>query len=255
MKLKLESKVCLVTGAAKGIGEAVARLFRSEGAQIAMVDVDELAGTALAREIDPAGKHVMFFRCDVSKSDEVTDTVEKVRSKFGKIDILVNNAGVTDNATVVETLEENWDRVLGTNLKGAYLCSKAVIPSMLGNGGGNIVNIGSIASFIGLNNNAAYNASKGGVLMLTRNMALDFASRNIRVNAVCPGMVMTPMLEDFIRIQPDPEAYVRAVEASTPMGRIGTPDEVAQAVLFLASDDCKYITGSALMVDGGYTAR
>ncbi len=253
--MRLRGKVCLVTGGSKGIGEAVVRLFKAEGAKVALADLDEPKGTALVRELAGSGDDVMFVRCNVSDSFEVKTMVDAVVARYGRLDILVNNAGVTDNATVVDTTEANWDRVLGTNLKGVYLCSKEVIPHMLRQGGGNIVNVGSIASFIGLNNNAAYNASKGGVLMLTRNMAVDFASKNIRVNAVCPGMVMTPMLEDFIKIQPDPEAYVKAVEATTPMGRIGTSEEVAQAVLFLAADDCKYITGSALMVDGGYTAR
>ncbi len=253
--MKLAGKICLVTGGSKGIGEAVARLFKAEGARVALVDLDEPKGTALTRDLAGSGDDAMFVGCNVSDSFEIKRMVDVVVARYGRIDVLVNNAGVTDNATVVETTEANWDRVLGTNLKGVYLCSKEVIPHMLRQGGGNIVNVGSIASFIGLNNNAAYNASKGGVLMLTRNMAVDFASKNIRVNAVCPGMVMTPMLEDFIKIQPDPEAYVKAVEATTPMGRIGTPEEVAQAVLFLAADDCKYITGSALMVDGGYTAR
>lgn len=253
--VKLERRLCIVTGGAKGIGKAVAMLFRREGARVAVVDIDEENGAAVARELDRSGRDAIFVRCDVSKSAEVRAMVRKVREEFGGVDVLVNSAGVTDNATVVTTLEEKWDHVIGVNLKGIYLCCKEVIPLMLERGGGNIVNVGSIASFVGLQNNAAYNASKGGVLMLTRNMAVDFASRNIRVNAVCPGMIMTPMLEDFIKIQPDPAAYVRSVEASTPMGRIGTAEEVAHAVLFLAADDCRYITGSALMVDGGYTAR
>lgn len=253
--VKLKDKVCIVTGGAKGIGEATVKLFRQEGARVAVVDIDEPKGAALARELDGSGDSVIFVKCDVSKSAEVRTMVEKVKSKFNSIDVLVNSAGVTDDATVVTTLEENWNKVIGVNLTGIYLCCKEVIPVMIDQGGGNVVNIASIASFVGLNNNAAYNASKGGALMLTRNMAVDFASKNIRVNAVCPAMIMTPMLEDFIKIQPDPEAYVKGVEASTPLGRMGTSEEVAHAALFFAADDCRYATGSALMVDGGYTAK
>lgn len=253
--VKLKEKVCIITGGAKGIGEATARLFRQEGAQVAVVDIDEPKGMALVSELDESGDNAIFIKCDVSCSVEVKSMVEKVKDKFNRVDILVNSAGITDDATVVTTLEENWNRVIGVNLTGIYLCCKEVIPLMIEQGSGSVVNLASIASFIGLQNNAAYNASKGGVLMLTRNMAVDFASKNIRVNAVCPAMIMTPMLEDFIKLQPDPEAYVKGVEASTPLGRMGTSEEVAHAVLFFAADDCKFATGSALMVDGGYTAK
>lgn len=253
--VKLKEKVCIITGGAKGIGEATARLFRQEGAQVAVVDIDEPKGMALVSELDESGGNAIFIKCDVSCSVEVKSMVEKVKDKFNRVDILVNSAGITDDATVVTTLEENWNRVIGVNLTGIYLCCKEVIPLMIEQGSGSVVNLASIASFIGLQNNAAYNASKGGVLMLTRNMAVDFASKNIRVNAVCPAMIMTPMLEDFIKHQPDPEAYVKGVEASTPLGRMGTSEEVAHAVLFFAADDCKFATGSALMVDGGYTAK
>ncbi len=253
--MKLKEKVCIITGGAKGIGEATARLFRQEGAQVAVVDIDEPKGMALVSELDESGDNAIFIKCDVSCSVEVKSMVEKVKDKFNRVDILVNSAGITDDATVVTTLEENWNRVIGVNLTGIYLCCKEVVPLMTEQGGGSIVNLGSIASFVGLQSNAAYNASKGGVLMLTRNMAVDFASKNIRVNAVCPAMIMTPMLEDFIKLQPDPEAYVKGVEASTPLGRMGTSEEVAHAVLFFAADDCKFATGSALMVDGGYTAK
>lgn len=247
--MRLKDKVAIVTGAAMGIGEAVARLFASEGAQLALCDVDDEAGQRVARETG-----ALYVHADVRVEAEVRRFVEATVERYGRIDVVVNNAGVTADATVVETTEEEWDRVIGVNLKGPYLVSKYAIPHMLQRGG-SIVNIGSIASHIGLARNAAYNASKGGVMLLTRNMAVDYARYNIRVNAVCPAMIMTPMLRKFIDLQPDPQAYVRQVEASTPMGRMGTVEEVARAVLFLASDESSYVTGSALMVDGGYTAR
>lgn len=247
--MRLKDKVAIVTGAAMGIGEAVARLFAAEGAQLALCDVDDEAGQRVARETG-----ALYVHADVRVDEQVRQFVEATIQRYGRIDVVVNNAGVTADATVVETTEEEWDRVIGVNLKGPYLVCKYAIPHMLQRGG-SIVNIGSIASHIGLARNAAYNASKGGVMLLTRNMAVDYARYNIRVNAVCPAMIMTPMLRKFIDLQPDPQAYVRQVEASTPMGRMGTVEEVARAVLFLASDESSYVTGSALMVDGGYTAR
>ncbi|HHY47160.1 MAG TPA: SDR family oxidoreductase [Firmicutes bacterium] len=253
--MRLKDKVALVTGGAEGIGAAIAKVFAREGAAVAVVDVNVATGNRTVQAINDAGGKAIFLRADVSKSHEVKAMVEGVIAEFGRVDILVNNAGVTLNATVADTEEDDWERVIGVDLTGVYLCSKYIVPHMVEHGGGNIINIGSIASFVGLNNNAAYNAAKGGVMMLTRNMAVDYAPMKIRVNALCPGMVMTPMLEKFIAIQPDPKAYVAKVEASTPLGRIGTPEEVAEAALFLATDECPYITGAALMVDGGYTAR
>lgn len=252
--MKLAGKGALVTGGAMGIGKAVVARFLQEGAQVAFSDVDVRAGQRCAEELRARGQ-VRFIPGDVSIDADARRMVDAAVAELGRLDILVNNAGVTLAATVTETDEAGWDRVLDVNLKGVYLCSKYTIPHLIRAGGGSIINLGSIAGFVGLNANAAYNASKGGVVLLTRNMALDYAEQHIRVNAVCPAMIMTPMLESFIALQPDPGAYVRRVEQSTPLGRIGTADDVAAAVLFLASEESSYITGSALMVDGGYTAR
>lgn len=252
--MRLTGKVALVTGGAMGIGKAVVSQFLREGAQVAFSDINEPLGRQTLTECERLGR-VIFIPGDVAGEADVRRMVEGTVAEFGSLQVLVNNAGVTLSATVTETREEDWDRVLDVNLKGIYLCSKHAIPHLINAGGGSIINLGSIAGFIGLNANAAYNASKGGVILLTKNMALDYADNRIRVNAVCPAMIMTPMLEAFIRLQPDPQAYIARVEQSTPLGRTGTVDEVATAVLFLASDESSYITGSALIVDGGYTAR
>ncbi len=252
--MRLAGKVALVTGGAVGIGRAIAEAFLREGARVAIGDVDRQRGEQTRQELSALGP-IRFIQGDVSRAEEARQMVEETVVAFGRLDVLVNNAGVTHRGTVVDTEEADWDRVVAVNLKGIYLCSKYAIPHMIRAGGGSIINIGSIASVIGLQENAAYNASKGGVLALTRNMAVDYAVHGIRVNALCPAMILTPMLEQFIRIQPDPEAYVRRVEQAIPLGRIGRPEDVAPAAVFLASDESRFVTGSALMVDGGYTAR
>jgi|DewCreStandDraft_5_1066085.scaffolds.fasta_scaffold00197_94 NAD(P)-dependent dehydrogenase (short-subunit alcohol dehydrogenase family) len=252
--MRLSGKVALVTGGAVGIGRAIAEAFLREGARVAISDMNREAGEQTCQELSELGP-LCFIEGDVSRAEDARRMVEKAVAAFGELNVLVNNAGVTHRGTVVDTEEADWERVLAVNLKGIYLCSKYAIPHMIRAGGGSIINIGSIASVIGLQENAAYNASKGGVLALTRNMALDYAAQGIRVNALCPAMIMTPMLEQFIRIQPDPEAYVRRVEQAIPLGRIGRPEDVAPAAVFLASDESRFVTGSALMVDGGYTAR
>ncbi len=252
--MRLSGKVALVTGGAMGIGKAVAARFLREGAYVALSDLNQEQGREALDELHSAG-HVIFLPGDVAVEADARRMVEATVAAFDRLDVLVNNAGITLSATVTETREADWDRVLAVNLKGVYLVSKYAIPHLAAAGGGSIINLGSIAGFIGLNANAAYNASKGGVILLTKNMALDYADKRIRVNAVCPAMIMTPMLEGFIRLQPDPQAYVKRVEQSTPLGRMGTAEEVAAAVAFLASDESSYITGSGLMVDGGYTAR
>lgn len=252
--MRLAGKACLVTGGAAGIGRAIAEAFLREGARVAVADRDAEAGERASRDLARLGE-VLFVPGDVSRAEDARRMVERVVEAFGRLDVLVNNAGVTLKASVVDTEEPDWDHVLAVNLKGVYLCSKYAIPHMVRGGGGSIINVGSIASFVGLPENAAYNASKGGLLTLTRNMAVDYARSNVRVNALCPAMILTPMLEAFIRAQPDPEAYVRAVEQAIPLGRIGRPEDVAPAAVFLASDESAFVTGSALMVDGGYTAR
>ncbi len=252
--MRVEGRVALVTGGGKGIGRAICRAFAREGARVAVADIDFPAASETAGRAGEEGGAALPVEVDVARAGQVERTVAWTVERFGRLDVLVNSAGLAYQGDAVETDEENWDRLLGVNLKGTWLCCKYAIPRMLAGGGGVIINLGSIASFVGLNKNAAYNASKGGVLLLTRNLAVDFAPR-IRAHVLCPAMILTPMLEAYMDTVPDRQAYIQGVEASTPLGRLGSPEEVAQAAVFLASDESSYLTGSALMVDGGYTAR
>ncbi len=252
---QLSAKTAIVTGAGLGIGKAIALLFAQQGAHVVVADADSRAGAATTQEIlDLRGK-AAFIACDVSNAEQVRKLVEQTVEIFGGLDILVNNAGISCTGTVVSTSEEVWNQVIGVNLTGVYLCSKYAIPALLERGGGTIVNIASVAGLAGLREGAAYNASKGGVVLLTKNMALDFADKGIRVNCVCPGATLTPMYEAGIARSPDPEAIRAKMTALRPMGRLGVPEEVAQAVLFLASPASSYITGHILVVDGGVMAQ
>lgn len=253
--MRLVGKAAVVTGGGKGIGKATCLAMSREGARVCVADVDLRAAAEVADAIQAEGGTAVAVQVDVSRSEQVALMIDRAMEALGRLDILVNSAGIAYNGDAVETDEENWDRLIGVNLKGTWLCCKYAIPKMLASaGGGAIVNLGSIASFVGLSKNAAYNASKGGVLLLTKNMAVDFAPR-IRVNALCPAMILTPMLEAYMDTVPDRPEYIRGVEDSTPLARMGTAEEVARAAVFLASDESSYLTGSALMADGGYTAR
>lgn len=252
--MRLEGKVALVTGGGKGIGRAICFAFAREGAQVAVADLDLPAAAEVASRAEDWGGAAVALEVDVARGAEVAVAVERTVERFGRLDVLVNSAGIACNGDAVETDEEQWDRLLDVNLKGTWLCCKHAIPRMLEHGGGVVINLGSIASFVGLAKNAAYNASKGGVLMLTKNLAVDFAPR-IRAHVLCPAMILTPLLEAYMDTLPDRQAYLRSVEAATPLGRLGSPEEVAQAAVFLASEESSYLTGAALVVDGGYTAR
>jgi len=253
----LLGKVAIITGGGKGIGRACALAMAEEGAAVAVADIDFPAAEAVVGHLTRAGSashRAIAIEVDVARGNQVEAMVERTVKTFGRLDVLVNSAGIAYNGDAVNTPEEAWDRLIDVNLKGTWLCCKYAIPHLLANGGGSIINIGSIASFVGLKQNAAYNASKGGVLLLTKNIAADFAPK-VRCNAVCPAMILTPMLEAYMATQPSREEYVASVEAATPLGRMGAAEEVAKAAVFLASSQSSYITGSALMVDGGYTAR
>jgi NAD(P)-dependent dehydrogenase (short-subunit alcohol dehydrogenase family) len=252
--MKLAGKVAIVTGGTIGIGAATASLFLEQGARVVISGRDEKRGKAALKELTVHGGEVSYVRADVSKSAEVQRMVNETVDSFGRIDVLVNNAGINPVGTVLDTEEEVWDQIMAINLKGPYLCSKYVIPHMLEVGGGSIINIGSINSFMAFENEVAYDASKGGVLMLTRATALDFAKKNIRVNCICPGAISTPLLETIFNESPNPEEMKQAMIGRHPLHRIGSPEEVARAILFLASDDSSFITGAALAVDGGILA-
>lgn len=251
--MKLQGKVAVVTGGTDGIGKAIAVTFAKEGAKIMMVGRDEKKGQNALEEVRRFGE-VTYFKGDVSDSTQVRKLVEDTIQRYGRIDVLINNAAVCPPGNVVTTSEETWDQVIDVNLKGVFLCCKYMIPHMQKTGGGAIVNIGSINSLMAMENEAAYDASKGGVLMLTRAMALDFAKARIRVNCICPGAIETPMLKASLDTSPDPKAARQSLTAKHPLRRTGTPGEVAQAALFLATDASSFVTGAVIPVDGGILA-
>ena len=247
--MELSGKTAIVTGGESGIGRAISELFASEGASVVIADLRD-RGTA--RSIRRRGGRAVYVSTDVRDESQVKRLVSRAVKKFGGLDILCNSAGIVLVKPVTETTGAEWDRVLGTNLKGVFLASKHAIPEMLKRSGGAIVNIASQLGLVGLENLSAYCASKGGVVLLTKTMALEYAGRNIRVNCICPGPVQTPMLESEIRMEPDPEAARRAWAQKEPIGRVGLPEEIAQAALYLASGRSSFVVGHALVVDGGY---
>jgi len=251
--MKLNDKVAIVTGATDGIGLATALAFAREGARVVLVGRDETKGKSALAKVK-AHRESVYFKADVSKSPQVKGLVEDTIRRFGRIDILVNNAAVCPAGTVVTTSEETWDYIIDVNLKGVFLCCKEVIPHMQKQGGGAIVNIGSINSMMAMENEAAYDASKGGVLMLTKAIALDFASSKIRANCICPGAVETTMLKASLGAASDPAKAREWITQRHPAHRIGTPEEVAEVALFLASDSSSFMTGAAIPVDGGILA-
>jgi NAD(P)-dependent dehydrogenase (short-subunit alcohol dehydrogenase family) len=249
--LSLEGKVAIVTGAASGIGRAIALRLAEFGAAVAVLDINERGGRAVAEQIESQGGQVLFAKCDVASSASCRAAVAHLIGKLQHIDILCNCAGIAIRKDVIELSEEEWDRALDITLKSVYLMSHEVVPHMICNGGGSIINIGSGWSLKGGPRAAAYCAAKGGVVNLTRAMAIDHSGRNIRVNCVCPGDVETPMLlSECEQLGEDRVAFLREA-ANRPLGRVGTPDDVANAVLFLASPMANWITGTASVVDGG----
>lgn len=253
--MKLQNKVAIVTGAGKGIGQGIARVFVKHGAEVVLADSDEAAGQQTAEDIRQSGGDALFIKCDVSDEEHVKAMIEATVAKYGQINILVNNAGIGVYKTVLDTSSEEWDRCLGVNLKGVFLCSKYAIPHIQAAGGGAIVNIASVHSYQNVGGTAPYAASKGGVVALTRVMAIDHGRDNIRVNAICPGWIYTPLIRGIFAGAPDPEEAKHAVERRQILGRLGTPEEVGEAAAFLASDEASYITGASLMVDNGMTAQ
>jgi len=253
--MRLAGKVAIITGAGAGIGRATALLFAKEGAEVVVADFDPEGGKETVRLIEEKGGRAIFLPVDVSKAADVKRMVKTTVERCGRLNILVNNAGIYTQADVVQATEEEWDRILDVNLKGVFLCSKYSIPEMIKGGGGSIVNIGSEAGIVGIKNQVAYNVSKSGVIALTRSMALDFAPHNIRVNCLCPGRTLTPLVEQVITEAQDPESMRRALEDDRPLKRMGRPEEIAAGILYLASDESSYATGSILSIDGGYTAQ
>ena len=248
--MRLESKVAIISGGARGLGAAEARLFVSEGAKVGIGDIREEEGRALEAEIRGAGGEAMFLRLDVTDEGQWSDAVDAVMTAYGRLDILVNNAGILEHGTVEETSTESWDRTMDVNSRGVFLGTRAAIPAMRESGGGSIVNISSVAGLIG-GLMTAYNASKGAVRLLTKSTAVQYAAENIRVNSVHPGPTETDMLNVFFREEGAREARA----ADTPIPRFGKPEDIAYGVLFLASDESSYMTGAELVIDGGNVAR
>lgn len=251
MSIDFKNKVIVVTGAAKGIGEACARRFAELGGRVALLDRDSEAGNKTTDSISSTGAIAQFYACDVSSSRDVESCIAAIRTKFGGLDVLVSNAGIQEYGDVVATPEELWDKVMNVNLKSCYLVSRNVVPSMIERGGGAIVVVGSVQSMTAIANSAAYVTAKHGLLGLTRAMALDYASKGIRVNCVCPGAIDTPMLRWAASLDPNPEKVIETCDRMHPVGRIGRAEEVANSIAFLASPWASFITGAALLVDGG----
>jgi len=247
----LAGKTALITGGASGIGRATALLFAREGATVAITDVNDLGGRAVVEEITHAGGKATFEPADITRAADCKRVVERTLRVFGAIHVLFNNAGIVRRSSVTELSEDDWDRVMAVNVKGIFLMCREVIPAMAGNDGGSIINMSSGWGLAGGARAAAYCASKGAVVLLTKAMAIDHGPQNIRVNCICPGDTDTGMLRNEAQQLGELEGQFLASSAHRPLGRIGRPDEIAQAALYLASDASSFVTGTALVVDGG----
>ncbi len=251
---RLAGKVALVTGAGTGIGRACALLFAREGARVAVAARRAEPLATVTAEMARAGGETLAVQCDVTQARQVQDAMRAIVGRFGRLDVVVNNAGALIAATAEETSDADWDRIIDVNVKGTFLVSRAALPELRRTGGGSIINIGSILSLVGMKKRAAYCAAKGGVLLLTRAMALDHAHERIRFNCICPGLVETELIRDLFTGTPEREDLLRQRIEQIPLGRLGQPEDVARLAVFLASEESSWITGAALSVDGGFTA-
>jgi NAD(P)-dependent dehydrogenase (short-subunit alcohol dehydrogenase family) len=254
---KLDGKVALITGAGSGIGRASAELFAAEGAAVAVVDLRLDAAEETVAKILAAGGRALAIAANVTAAGEVDNAIAATVTQFGGLNVLYNNAGVDSTGSVATATQADWDRCFDVNAKGTFLCSRAAIPHLETAGGGAIVNQGSVAGLVGVPNFAAYCAAKGAVVALTRSMAIDLAARHIRVNVICPGTVFTTLMEPLLRARGDGdlEAGLAKTVAKYPIGRLGTPEEIARVALFLGSEDASFLTGSVITADGGMTAQ
>ena len=252
--MRLDGKIALITGAGSGIGRAAALRFAAEGAAVAVLDLRVDAAEETAELIAKEDGRALALAADVSSAGQVADAVERAAAEFGRIDVLYNNAGVDSRGSVEVAEEDNWDLAFAVNAKGTYLMSRAVLPHMPA---GSIINQGSVAGLVGIPNFAAYCASKGAVIALTRSMAVDLSPRGVRVNVICPGTVYTPLMEPMLRARGDGDlqAGLAKTLVKYPIGRLGTPEEIANVALFLASDEASFMTGSVVTPDGGMTSQ
>jgi NAD(P)-dependent dehydrogenase (short-subunit alcohol dehydrogenase family) len=252
--MRLQGKVAIVTGAASGIGYGIASLFAQEGAQVVIADRNDAGGRQAAASI--SGSHAAYYiHTDVSDGASVRALVDETVTRFGTIDILVNNAAIVLFKRLVETEEDEWDRVIATNLRSVYLCCRYALPHMIRHGGGTIVNISSARALATSPLVSSYDASKGAIVALTRSLALEYAQDGVRTNCVLPGSVDTPVFRSNLRADGNEEEQYQATVASIPLKRVGQPLDIARAVLFLASDESSYMTGASMLVDGGLLAR
>lgn len=248
---RLDGKICVVTGGSLGIGRATCQLMAKEGAKVAVCDVLDTEGKTLAGEVGGD-----YWHMDVSAEASVKEAVNSIADKHGRIDVLVNNAGIAGSSKPThETTEAEWDAVQDVNVKGVFFCTKHVVPHMLKAGAGSIINISSIYGLIGAPDAPSYHASKGAVRLMAKTDAMLYAKQNIRVNSVHPGFIWTPMLEHGISNLGEPSQVMEMLKANTPVGHIGEPVDIAYGIVYLASDEAKFVTGSELVIDGGYTCR
>jgi len=249
--MKLKGKNAIVTGAGSGIGQGIALAFAKEGAKVLVADVNEKGGKQTVFKIKERGGEAIFIKTDVSNASSVGKMVQSCVNEFGGVDILVNNAGILRTGTVETTSEEEWNAVINVNLKGVFLGCKKAIPEMLKRKKGKIVNIASIAGLIGFNALTAYCASKGGIIAMTRAIALDYAPKNINVNCIAPGVIRTAMTKDMLADEKQKTSF----EQQTPYTRLGEPEDIANAAVYLASDESDFVVGQVLVIDGGWVAR
>ncbi len=249
--MRLQDRVAVITGAGSGIGRAMSLLFAREGARVLAADLDGAAAEETAAQV---GAQCVAMRVDASQPEEVRAMIERAVAEMGRIDVLCNNAGIGSTTDVVDCEPDDWDRVMTVNVRSVFLGCKYAVPHMVRQGRGAIVNTASVAGMVGVPKRASYCASKGAVIALTRQVAMDFVKQGVRVNCVCPGTVDSPWVERLLAGVDDKAAARAALEARQPMGRLGTPEEVAAAALYLASDDAAFVTGTSLVLDGGWTA-
>ncbi|MFW5793821.1 MAG: SDR family NAD(P)-dependent oxidoreductase [Bacteroidota bacterium] len=254
---RVEGKVAIVTGGALGIGRATCLLLAREGAKVAVTDIADEEGEKVVEEIKELGGFAKYWHVDTSNEDEVSTAFSSIANEFGSIEILVNNAGIAGvNKPTHEISEKEWEKVMGVNIKGVFLCTKHSIPFMKKSGTGSIINMSSIYGLVGAADLPAYHATKGAVRLMSKNDALIYAKNNIRVNSIHPGFIWTPLVEALAKDSPEGvEAFREQLDSRHPIGHVGEPDDIAYGVLYLASDESKFITGSELIIDGGYTAQ